>query len=109
MDSTLGHSNVLDSETDEEGTALVLAQNVKRLRLKARINKRTFALMVGIGRPFLNKIESGLANPRLSIIVKMAEALDTTPLALLADPVDSAALPPRKTGLLSEAQHTRLF
>ena len=35
--------------------------------------------MIGVGRPFLNKIENGLADPRLSVITKIADALDTTP------------------------------
>lgn len=63
--------------------APVLAENVRRLRKAANINKKRFALMVGIGRPFLNKIEGGDADPRLSVIVKMADALETTPSELL--------------------------
>lgn len=41
--------------------------------------------MIGIGRPFLDKIESGEADPRLSIIVRIADALETTPEELLLD------------------------
>lgn len=44
--------------------------------------------MVGIGRPFLDRIESGTADPRISIIVRMADALETTPEQLLARPKD---------------------
>lgn len=62
--------------------------NVKRLRTQARIKKKTFALMVGIGRPFLDRIESGTADPRLSVIVRMADALETTPEQLMANPGD---------------------
>ncbi len=39
--------------------------------------------MVGIGRPQLNKIEKGTANIRLSVVEKLADALDTSPATLL--------------------------
>lgn len=65
--------------------ALVLGANVRKLRIRARIKKKTFALMIGVGRPFLNRIENGTADPRLSLIVSMAEALETTPEDLLAE------------------------
>lgn len=56
------------------------------MRQQAHINKKTFSLMIGIGRPFLDKIESGEADPRLSIIVRIADALETTPEELLLEP-----------------------
>lgn len=40
--------------------------------------------MVDIGRPFLDKIESGKADVRISTLVKLAEALDVDPYDLLA-------------------------
>lgn len=64
----------------------VLAEHVRHLRKAANISKKRFALMVGIGRPFLDKIEGGTADPRLSVVVKMADALETTPSELLEDP-----------------------
>ncbi|OUO90573.1 hypothetical protein B5F40_06345 [Gordonibacter sp. An230] len=66
--------------------APVFAANVQRLRKQAKINKKRFALMVGIGRPFLDKIEDGTANPRLDVMVRIADALDTTPQELLNSP-----------------------
>ena len=95
MQPDTGHSSPFDQTPDETRVAPVLAENVKRLRVRARINKKRFALMVGIGRPFLNKIEDGLADPRHSINTKIADALETTPEYLLTrhDPVDKAQLP----------------
>lgn len=78
------HSSLAE-DLDHTRYAPVLAENVKRLRKQENINKKRFALMVGIGRPFLNKIESGKADARLSVIVKMADALGTTPIDLLTD------------------------
>lgn len=83
MDITSEHSSLLEDDIDACRFASVLAENVKRLRKQAHISKTTFALMIGIGRPFLNKIENGTADPRLSIITKMADALETTPEYLL--------------------------
>ena len=71
----------------------VLGANVARLRRRAKINKKTFCLMVGIGRPFLNRIESGRANPRLSVLESLAEALETTPQDLLTPPFEPFARP----------------
>lgn len=53
---------------------------------QAKITKQKFALMVDVGRPFLNRIENGTADPRLSVILRLAEALETTPQELLTDP-----------------------
>lgn len=64
-------------------SAETLGENVSALRRKAKINKKMFALMIGISRPFLNRIEKGEANPRLSLIRELAEALETTPQDLL--------------------------
>ena len=73
--------------------ACVLGANVARLRRRAKINKKTFCLMVGIGRPFLNRIENGQANPRLSVLESLAEALETTPQDLLTPPFEPFARP----------------
>lgn len=67
-------------------TAVILGRNVTRLRKQAKITKQKFALMVDIGRPFLNRIEDGTANPRLSVILRLADALETTPQELLTVP-----------------------
>ena len=67
-------------------TSVILGRNVTRLRKQAKITKQKFALMVGVGRPFLNRIENGIADPRLSVILRLADALETTPQELLTNP-----------------------
>lgn len=89
----------LDETTN---TSIVLGRNVTRLRKKAKITKQKFAWMVEIGRPFLNRIENGTADPRLSVILKLAEALDSTPQELLSDPDAPAKAPEART------RHARL-
>ncbi len=73
--------------------ACVLGANVARLRKRTKINKKTFCLMVGIGRPILDRIESGRADPRLSVLESLAEALETTPQDLLTPPFEPFARP----------------
>lgn len=68
---------------EENASARTLGENVARLRGQAKINKKTFALMIGVGRPFLDRVESGQADARLSVIRRLAEALETTPQDLL--------------------------
>lgn len=104
MNSGPEHSSIPDlGSTDPTRYAAVLGQNVARLRTQAKIRKKTFALMVGIGRPQLDRIERGEADVRLSVIVKMADALETSPQELLSPrpSPDAAAAQP-------EPGHARL-
>ena len=77
----------LDSRSE---ASVVLGRNVTRLRKQAKITKQKFALMVDVGRPFLNRIENGTADPRLSVILRLADALETTPQELLANPGEAS-------------------
>lgn len=83
MSKGSGHSPLLDPVPDPARYAVVLGANVKRLREEAKLKKTTFSLMVGIGRPLLDKIENGVSNVRLAVVVSLADALDTTPADLL--------------------------
>lgn len=83
MSKGTGHSPLLDPVPDPSRYAVVFGANVTRLREQERLNKKTLALMVGIGRPFLDEIEKGVSNARLDVIVGMADALCTSPADLL--------------------------
>jgi transcriptional regulator with XRE-family HTH domain len=63
--------------------AQTLATNVTTLRSKQGLNKQMFALMAGISRPMLNRIESGEADTRLSYVQRIADALGVEPTYLL--------------------------
>ncbi len=83
-----------DEKAMEESRARLaptLARNVQRLRKQARYTKKAFALMVGIGRPFLDRIEAGTVDVRMSILVRLADALETTPERLLSDRDEESA------------------
>ena len=49
---------------------------VHKAREEAGITKARFCLMVGISRPYLDKIEAGDANITLRILEKVAHSLD---------------------------------
>ena len=66
----------------------VLGENVTRLRNEQRLTKTSFALMSGISRPTLNKVEKGSSNVRLSNLQKMADALCVNPAELLEASLD---------------------
>lgn len=89
-------NNLEEPESPESLRSYMLGTNVFLLRRRAKLTKTKLCLMVGIGRPFLDRIERGDANPRLSIIVKLAEALDTTPQNLLTPPFEPFRRPPKQ-------------
>lgn len=66
-------------------TAEIFGDNVRRIREEQRLTKMRFCDMIGIGRPLLDSIERGRSNVRLSYLVKIAEALETTPYDLLRE------------------------
>lgn len=61
----------------------VFGVNVRRLRRASRITKTDFAKRCGVGRPYLDKVEHGKANPTLEYLGRFAAALDVDPLYLL--------------------------
>ncbi|MEE8733598.1 MAG: helix-turn-helix transcriptional regulator [Eggerthellaceae bacterium] len=63
--------------------AQTLATNVTALRSQQGLSKQMFALMAGISRPMLNRIESGEADTRLSYVQRIADALGVEPTYLL--------------------------
>ena len=69
--------------------AYILGYNVERLRTKERMDITKFAQVSGITRPTIYKIESGEADPRLSYIRKLADALGVTVVDLLMPPFDA--------------------
>lgn len=64
----------------------VLAQNVKTVRKELKLSQEALALDAKIDRTYVSGIERALRNPSLTLIVKLAECLKTTPAALLTPP-----------------------
>lgn len=52
--------------------------NVKIARIKAKIKQKDLAEAVGISREYIRKIENDEANPTRDLMIKIAEALNST-------------------------------
>lgn len=62
----------------------VLAENVKQARKGLMLSQEALALETEIDRTYISGIERAKRNPSLTLIVKLAERLKTTPAALLS-------------------------
>lgn len=54
----------------------VLAANIKRLRSEKGLSQEALALQAEVDRTYVSQLERGIANPSLSILSRIAEALD---------------------------------
>lgn len=61
----------------------IVGQNLRRLREEQGLGKTAFCLMSGISRPYLNRIEDGLANITLKELQRIADSLDVPADSLL--------------------------
>lgn len=61
----------------------VLAENVRRVRDELDLSQEELALDSKIDRTYISGIERAKRNPSLTLIVKLAKQLKTTPAALL--------------------------
>jgi len=62
-----------------------LSENIKRLRSELRIPQEKLALEAGIDRTLISKIERGLANPTLGVLIKISTRLNVTICELLCE------------------------
>jgi transcriptional regulator with XRE-family HTH domain len=67
----------------------ILGQNMRKAREALQISQEELGHEIDIDRTYISGIERGLRNPSLSIIVKIAQRLKTTPAALLKRPVSN--------------------
>ncbi len=58
-----------------DGTSTLLSSNLKRLREDAGLSQKALAEQSGVPRPTIAHLESGQANPTLSVVLKVASAL----------------------------------
>jgi transcriptional regulator with XRE-family HTH domain len=66
--------------------AKILAGNVKAARKALDLSQEALALETEIDRTYISGIERGKRNPSLTLIVKLAKRLRTTPSKLLTPP-----------------------
>jgi transcriptional regulator with XRE-family HTH domain len=61
----------------------VLAENMRRVRDELDLTQEDLAYEADIDRTYISGIERAKRNPSLTLIVKLANELKTTPAALL--------------------------
>jgi transcriptional regulator with XRE-family HTH domain len=61
-----------------------LARNLRKLRQAKGVSQETFADEAGLHRTYISDLERGARNPSITIIEKLARALDV-PLGALLD------------------------
>jgi len=54
----------------------ILGRQVRRLRRDALLSQEALAQRCSVYRPYLSRIESGIANPTLLVLVSLSQALD---------------------------------
>ena len=55
-----------------------LGTAIKERRRMSGLSKQKLALMVGVNRLTIRRIEEGAGNPTLDVLIKICEGLDTT-------------------------------
>lgn len=66
-----------------------LSENIKRIRNELGIPQERLALEAGIDRTLISKIERGLANPTLGVLIKISTRLNVSICELLCEPFNS--------------------
>jgi transcriptional regulator with XRE-family HTH domain len=54
---------------------VLVARNVRRLRVGKRLSQEALAVDAGIDRTYVSRIERGLENPTVAVLEKFAKAL----------------------------------
>jgi transcriptional regulator with XRE-family HTH domain len=65
---------------------LTISQRIRENRKAAGLTQEELSDKIDIAPQYLSRLETGHRSPSLNIIVALAEVLNTTPSALLAEP-----------------------
>jgi transcriptional regulator with XRE-family HTH domain len=57
---------------------------IREAREGIAVSQETLADLAGLHRTYISLLERGLRNPSLTVITKLAEALDTSPSVLMS-------------------------
>jgi transcriptional regulator with XRE-family HTH domain len=78
------HGSTIDTATDDEAMGERLGAHIRALRHSRGLTLVRLADATGLSHPFLSQLERGLAQPSLSSLRRIALALETSPIELIA-------------------------
>ena len=80
----------MTSKQKTQALQLAIGRRVREFRKAAGLTQEQLSEKVDIAPQYLSRLETGRRTPSLDTIVALAEALDTTPAALIAEPEQDA-------------------
>lgn len=83
----------MTNEADMEELAVAIGKNIREKRRADGLSQDRFALVAGIDRSYMGKIERGEVGITLEKLYRIAEALQCEPTTLLPE-ISSIRLPP---------------
>jgi XRE family transcriptional regulator, regulator of sulfur utilization len=76
----------------EDAIARYIAQNIRQLRQSRSLTQEQLARLSGVPRPTWSNLESGMANPTVAVLAKVAAALQVPLEELISPPKAQARL-----------------
>jgi len=73
---------------------LLVARNIRRLRVAAGVSQDALAVDAGIDRTYVSRLERGLENPTVAVLERLARAVNAPIVELFATPARNEP-PPR--------------
>lgn len=58
---------------------VIVGRNLKRLREKQSLSQEEFAWEAGLHRTYISGVERGIRNPTVTVLKKIADALEVEP------------------------------
>jgi len=81
----------------KDAIASYIAQNIKQLRQSRNLSQEQLSRLSGVPRPTWSNLESGTANPTVSVLTKVAAALQVPVVELISAPTALAKFYPSNT------------
>lgn len=88
----------------EDAIAVYVAQNIRQLRQGRNLTQEQLSRLSGVPRPTWSNLESGTANPTVSVLAKVAAALQVSVEELISPPkavtrfYPAASIPKQRRG-----------
>lgn len=76
--------NADDQEVKRANPKKLFGQRIRDLRAERGLNQEELAEKVGVFRTYMSRIETGAANPTLTLIYALADALGVSVIELFA-------------------------